>query len=70
MYYDVAPHVGAWIETTTRSNFETLSKVAHHVGAWIETQPLVVSLCQYNMSHPMWVRGLKQPQGVASGAQA
>ena len=22
------------------------------------------------MSHPMWVRGLKQPQGVATGGQA
>ena len=43
MYYDVAPHVGAWIETTTRSNFETLSKVAPHVGAWIETQITTVA---------------------------
>ena len=33
----VAPHVGAWIETTEK-RIEALRKlVAPHVGAWIET---------------------------------
>ena len=34
----VAPHVGAWIETTMQENqARGLTKVAPHVGAWIET---------------------------------
>ena len=34
---DVAPHVGAWIETPLRIFLPTFQLVAPHVGAWIET---------------------------------
>ena len=37
--YRVAPHVGAWIETSTVTATNTLQAVAPHVGAWIETHP-------------------------------
>ena len=33
----VAPHVGAWIETTVIDDVKRLHGVAPHVGAWIET---------------------------------
>ena len=33
----VAPHVGAWIETKTASDWAAEYLVAPHVGAWIET---------------------------------
>ena len=33
----VAPHVGAWIETSGNATYLSLSPVAPHVGAWIET---------------------------------
>ena len=36
--YIVAPHVGAWIETTYSLGSYTLAEVAPHVGAWIETR--------------------------------
>ena len=35
--YAVAPHVGAWIETSAGGLTATLALVAPHVGAWIET---------------------------------
>ena len=55
----VAPHVGAWIETNDFLKSIRLLYVAPHVGAWIETD---VSKNTYHiqLSHPMWVRGLKQ----------
>ena len=57
--YTVAPYVGAWIETISRINIPMEGKVAPYVGAWIET--IVVSADgKISMSHPMWVRGLKQ----------
>ena len=34
---NVAPHVGAWIETFLRQPTSTATGVAPHVGAWIET---------------------------------
>ena len=34
---NVAPHVGAWIETQLREAETALADVAPHVGAWIET---------------------------------
>ena len=54
----VAPYVGAWIET-----YEPFSKkyeiyVAPYVGAWIET-PLIRDAAGGMLSHPTWVRGLK-----------
>ena len=33
----VAPHVGAWIETTPTTTVLEGASVAPHVGAWIET---------------------------------
>ena len=34
----VAPYVGAWIETFTLYSSHSQSSVAPYVGAWIETQ--------------------------------
>ena len=34
---DVAPHVGAWIETIKTVIVRPYITVAPHVGAWIET---------------------------------
>ena len=66
----VAPHVGAWIETFSCALSSSMRCVAPHVGAWIETLGSSFGSAADSASHPMWVRGLKQPQGVASGAQA
>ena len=35
--YQVAPHVGAWIETRIKETIYQKKQVAPHVGAWIET---------------------------------
>ena len=56
----VASYVGAWIETQFNDITNVNIDVASYVGAWIETN----SGFTYEflgMSHPMWVRGLKQP---------
>ena len=56
--HNVAPYVGAWIETRHNLSSHVLLRVAPYVGAWIETcDPSLYTL--ENMSHPMWVRGLK-----------
>ena len=34
----VAPHVGAWIETLVKEEISNKLRVAPHVGAWIETK--------------------------------
>ena len=34
---NVAPHVGAWIETCAIKHYSAPPFVAPHVGAWIET---------------------------------
>ena len=57
--HSVAPLVGAWIETLCNVDYITPSTVAPLVGAWIETNQLRVSDI-VKMSHPSWVRGLKQ----------
>ena len=36
--YQVAPYVGAWIETTLRKMLNEEDLVAPYVGAWIETK--------------------------------
>ena len=54
----VAPHVGAWIETSATTLRHHLRLVAPHVGAWIETLT-VRSLIGIMKSLPMWERGLK-----------
>ena len=38
MGYDVAPHTGAWIETSSWMPNKRKSIVAPHTGAWIETR--------------------------------
>ena len=37
MNKEVAPHVGAWIETNEAQRMSNELFVAPHVGAWIET---------------------------------
>ena len=56
--FEVAPYVGAWIETTNIHDIAGGDLVAPYVGAWIETLTSPpASLCV--ASHPTWVRGLK-----------
>ena len=54
----VAPHVGAWIETSRGRRRKMAGRVAPHVGAWIETQA-TGSMKRKGLSLPMWERGLK-----------
>ena len=57
---EVAPRVGAWIETCMRLDGMTAYLVAPRVGAWIETRhPDDGNPYHYGTSHPVWVRGLK-----------
>ena len=56
----VAPYVGAWIETLRRHQLASASRVAPYVGAWIETNIGSPVTEAKRLSHPMWVRGLKQ----------
>ena len=35
--FEVAPHAGAWIETSLMASSQALIIVAPHAGAWIET---------------------------------
>ena len=56
----VAPRVGAWIETCPCSfRLDAAEWVAPRVGAWIETEKFY-GLIGKTVSHPVWVRGLKQ----------
>ena len=55
----VAPRVGAWIETCFEGVLVPPYSVAPRVGAWIETL-VVISWPRAFVSHPVWVRGLKQ----------
>ena len=54
----VAPRVGAWIETASLSQPDTLQPVAPRVGAWIETA-MLVTVTRTPPSLPAWERGLK-----------
>ena len=56
----VASRVGAWIETVGRCKNAFSLCVASRVGAWIETIITHGSRTR-TVSHPVWVRGLKQP---------
>ena len=56
---EVAPHVGAWIETYWILLYGFGSWVAPHVGAWIETKAGKRRITSKRKSHPTWVRGLK-----------
>ena len=57
---EVAPRVGAWIETKEAWTFPSGIPVAPRVGAWIETGIKVRITFPNELSHPVWVRGLKQ----------
>ena len=57
-FFEVAPHVGAWIEITDIEFYLPSPLVAPHVGAWIEISCRVVH-SYFDVSHPTWVRGLK-----------
>ena len=59
----VAPCVGAWIETMKMPCGLHFPDVAPCVGAWIETVD-VENYINKGSSHPAWVRGLKQRSGV------
>ena len=59
--YAVAPLVGAWIETYTADGEDVVATVAPLVGAWIETVQKL-NYKKIDLSHPSWVRGLKQGQ--------
>ena len=56
---DVAPRVGAWIETLSFAISLRALKVAPRVGAWIETLGHEATTNGKLVSHPVWVRGLK-----------
>ena len=59
IYRCVAPYMGAWIETAIAFILLATASVAPYMGAWIEThQNKVLNI--HEMSHPIWVRGLKQ----------
>ena len=55
---DVAPHVGAWIETCKHGHAEVVS-LSHPM--WVRGLKLVsfAEVLHRRTSHPMWVRGLK-----------
>ena len=46
---NVAPHMGAWIETVTERKQQESQQVAPHMGAWIETMR-VLDTAQKTMS--------------------
>ena len=55
----VAPYVGAWIETFMVSASDSIKMVAPYVGAWIETCNSRYRKRYEKKSHLTWVRGLK-----------
>jgi len=57
---EVAPRVGAWIETLIRQTKSRLNAVAPRVGAWIETGLSDLPALMHWTSRPAWARGLKQ----------
>ena len=59
MRLNVAPYVGAWIETYQQTIEEKKTIVAPYVGAWIETFRGAQQTERQKTSHPTWVRGLK-----------
>ena len=62
----VAPHAGAWIETSGFWAVNMMCNVAPHAGAWIETCEVGVErVCV--VSPPTRGRGLKPPLGGGSG---
>ena len=56
---EVAPYMGAWIETGGYSNVILNQFVAPYMGAWIETTGSLVKTYEGCASLPIWERGLK-----------
>ena len=56
--------MGAWIETLNRLKVLPKTLVAPRVGAWIETARTDNNRGE-NLSHPVWVRGLKHGKEFA-----
>ena len=56
---DVAPRVGAWIETTTGATWISAGEKSHPV--WVRGLKLIClsAVHFFAGSHPVWVRGLK-----------
>ena len=64
---NVAPHVGAWIETPHESPSSMPALRSHPM--WVRGLKLLTAIAIFYTleSHPMWVRGLKRhplPDGV------
>ena len=51
--------MGAWIEIKHYLQQLMLKQVAPFMGAWIEIQESTRYVKYDDMSHPLWVRGLK-----------
>ena len=58
--YKVAPRVGAWIETLSKSIAKVTLSSSHPVWVRGLKQSGDVVIRQFARSHPVWVRGLKQ----------
>ena len=56
---DVAPYMGAWIETQIYAAVNGTVDVAPYMGAWIET-PMASHTKPKARSLPTWGRGLKR----------
>ena len=56
---EVAPYVGAWIETSATDKTALSFIVAPYVGAWIETAVVIEDESRCGLL-PTWERGLKQ----------
>ena len=63
----VAPYVGAWIETFDLFKDSFNISVAPYVGAWIETRNRSNGTYKVS-SHPTWVRGLKHKNEASANA--
>ena len=47
---EVAPYVGAWIETRRYSDLERIALVAPYVGAWIETPKIASAIRRHRVA--------------------
>ena len=57
---EVAPHVGAWIETISLSTIFLQAKRSHPMWVRGLKHYVATRLRRSVLSHPMWVRGLKR----------
>ena len=65
---NVAPRVGAWIETTTE---ERSAEIIESHPVWVRgLKPLQDNFIKYYVvSHPVWVRGLKRQGECREGCR-